>query len=619
MRRLRALVFVLAGCGPDVFLPAPEAPIAEEGFTELSHDVDVRFHRGEAHLVVTRTFRNTGPDVDELSVSLYLPEAGVVNAFRVGDGLTWGEAALSDAEEAFRRYAGLTGHGQKARSLEALLEHAGDAQVDLRAWPVAPGESVSVQYDVRAPAHYAGGQWHLEYPHGDVEPRLVLAPGVVAEPVDGATHLRLDRPLIDELEARWATYDLGDRSAWRLEIAAAGELGSVPTRPHVVFAIDASHSMRPAGVQAQIDVVEGFLAHVPGAEVEVIVFRRSAERLFGRYIAAADAMTRLRSAVIPCGNGSHLDEAVREAATLRPDRLVLFTDEQLRQAFDAVESARLLEVLPRDAIVHVVSRDPTGRVMHEQRLFENPLEPLARNGVVLKVLGTSADPAERAQVALGLVRPIRIDALTVEAIGMEQDRIDAPGELPEGEGIDLTALAERVPPSVTVRGLIWSRPIERVVHADGDLVEQLPALLIGDGDLLAQLSEAEERQAAAKARAVSPSFSYLYAPPGAEPSEMFEIGGTRCLGLRGFGTGSGCRLSGRAVVVDLMPELKRLLLPLADRCLAQGASVRVETTGDEIVDVEATGPNAGCLAESIWATRLPESFRRTSAQYQLRL
>ncbi len=101
-------------------------------------------------------------------------------------------------------------------------------------------------------------------------------------------------------------------------------------------------------------------------------------------------------------------------------------------------------------------------------------------------------------------------------------------------------------------------------------------------------------------RAVSPVTSYLATEPGVRPSTEGlldeEIG--ESLGLAGLGlvgAGAGGDGSGAAP----LPSIESLLAPAVDRCVAAHkpasgwkVELELETTGVEIVDVQATSPAA---------------------------
>jgi len=120
----------------------------------------------------------------------------------------------------------------------------------------------------------------------------------------------------------------------------------------------------------QLAIVEAYLANVPKAEVELVLVGRAAQRLFGRLVPATEVAPALPAGLAqrPLGNGSFLDRGAAVAAELlardgRPGRVVLFTDDQMRAAFDVKDVAATLGRAPRGTIVdaiYPVSRDWVG-------------------------------------------------------------------------------------------------------------------------------------------------------------------------------------------------------------------------------------------------------------------
>ena len=161
-------------------------------------------------------------------------------------------------------------------------------------------------------------------------------------------------------------FNLGhDIWVWRAELVAPASLGTapVPSAPFpLVFVLDASHSQeRNGGLATQLAIVQAYLANVPKAEVELVLAGRDAQRLFGRLVSAPDVGPSLPAGLAqrPLGNGSFLDRGAAVAAELlardgRPGRVVLFTDDELRAAFDVKEVIATLGRAPRGTTVDVI-------------------------------------------------------------------------------------------------------------------------------------------------------------------------------------------------------------------------------------------------------------------------
>lgn len=411
----------------------------------------------------------------------------------------------------------------------------------------------------------------------------------------------------------------------RLEVDAAPRLSAVPKQAQVVFVLDASYSAGAPLVAAQLAILRAYLAHVPDAELEVIAVRRAAKRVFGRFVPARDAGRLLDDAVrggaLALGNGSALDEGARLAASILagrpgPQRVVLATDELLRSSLTDTAALAALAQLAPAAVVHVVIPDASSAVTARASLARDDtaaLAPLAtrHHGILARVAGLPAQPAELAPVVLELVRPTRIDHLAATG------NVTVDATLAEGEGLRIFEggrTADEAPAKVTLTGALWSDPIRLEVAASAPFSTAAAAFVFG-ADLHGGLSEAEQKTVAYAGRAVSPVTSYLAIEPGVRPSKIgLDHGGTGWgligsgrYGTLGHGGGGGSR-----PVADLRSMIE------TGPCLRKhppagpwSVELEVETTKDEIVDVAVrggAGPLAACLAEAAWAVRLDDRF-----------
>jgi hypothetical protein len=650
---------LLAACSNEDFLRRPLTELAaSDGVVELSHAVEVRLDRGEVRLTVTRVYRNDAPSVAELERDFVLPEGAVATSLRVLAEGRWQAAALMGAEAARDRWWQLVRPGDAQPTPMGMLAWSSDQVVTLRYWPLLPGETATIEYEVAAPPHYEAGSWWLDYPR-DEEASLGAVPELAAAPQlkraglsfeerraaaeDGlgqdtqgpieATRVRIPRPAFGELDARWATNSFAPgRTWWRLEVDVAAELLPAPRQPHVVFAVDASFTQEDDGLAAQLALLDGFLAEARDAQVEVIVYRRFAERLFGRFLPADEvkrALAALPASALALGNGSNLDEAAALAARSLagmsgPSRVVLFTDEFVKRALDDAGLRASLAALPAEAVVHVVNdRNRYDYGLDEVRdleaLFAGTAE--AHGGVALAVSGRETEAGQARQVMRGLVRPVRIDDFRVE---VSDFAMEVPGRLDEGSEVRQLAFADSAPPTVTLRGRVWARQFERTLNLDADLAERLPALVLGSPGARPQLTDAEELAAAQAARAVTKVTSYLLTAPEAAPS---RLGADRYGGPHGFGIGSafGCggistHSSCGGTGLDLAALLRPLLEGAVASCGAREVTVALEATADEVVDASVSSADAAadaCVTEALWALRLPDSFRNGACRFRM--
>lgn len=618
-----ALVSLLACSPEDLAGVQPQ----HTDVVELSHVIKVHFVEGSVRLEVTRELRNDTNDVRGFSQFLNVPEGAIATSLQLRRGAEVVPAPLSTQEQVDARWDLLTGPGTSQPVPLGKLAWMYDGELTLELFGLPPHETVTVGYDLLLAPSYAAGVVGFDFPlqGSGLQPRFERADAV--ESVDGFVVRRqhFTEPVAD---LRWATSQLDtDRTLWRLEVDAAPVLEPAPKDPRVVFVVDASHSEGPEGIAAQLALVAPYLANTPDARVEVVITRRFAERLFGRFVPAADVARLLKESAekFAPGNGSNLDEgaalAVRALSEVGgPARVVLFTDERVRGAFSTEATITKLSGAPRDTVVHVVSRNgETAGSLTLVREDGAPLSPLAEatRGIFVKATGDALDD-DAVATMLELVRPVRVDAFKVEAEGMEPIVDDV---LTEGSTLRLHGLDAKPPEFVTVTGKIWAREFRRVVPVDRALSQRLPGLAVGERDLRLHLTDDEVRSAAFLSQAVSPFTSYLAAPANAAPSTAGGLLG----GSGGYGTSShcgGCSLKthcglrvGR-VLSDLTPLLRQLLEPGITACEAKLAEVaqgrvNVEATADEVVDVTVSGASPAmsqCLTEAAWAVRLSPEF-----------
>lgn len=619
-----ALVSLLACSPEDLAGVQPQ----HTGVIELSHVIKVHFIEGSVRLEVTRELRNDTNAVRTFSQLLNVPEGAIATGLRLGRGTEVFPALLSTQEQVAAQWDLLTGPGVAEPVPLGKLEWMYDCELTLELFGLPPHETITVGYDLLLAPTYEAGVLGFDFPLQvkGLQPRFERADAV--ESVDGFVVRRqhFTEPVAD---VRWATSQLDtDRTLWRFEVDAAPVLEPAPIAPRVVFVIDASHSEGPAGIAAQLELVTPYLANTPDARVEVVVTRRFAERLFGRFVPAGDVagLIKANAEKFAPGNGSNLDDgaalAVRALSEVGgPARVVLFTDERLRGAFSTEATIEKLSGAPRDTVVHVVNRTgETSGALTLKRNDEASLSALAAStgGIFVKAAGHEPDD-EAAVTMRELVRPVRVDAFKVEAEGMDPIVDD---ELTEGSTVRLQGLEAKPPEFVTVTGKVWAREFRRVVPVDRSLSQRLPGLAVGERELRAQLTDDEVRSAAFLSQAVSPFTSYLAAPPNAAPSTY----GGFLAGSGGYGTSthctgctfkSSCGLHLGRVMQDLTPLLRQLLQPGVTACeakLAEAAQgrVSVEATGDEVVDVTVTGASPAmseCLTEAAWAVRLSVEFK----------
>lgn len=624
-----AVVLFLSSCSPEA-LEALERH--DEQVNELSHHVQVRFDDGSARLTVTRKFRNDTLQYQELTRQLQLPDDAIATSLRVSTGTAAPlSGTLTTAEDAAARWDLLTSFGDAAPSVVAKLDWGTEGALDLALFGLAPGETATVEYDLELRPHYFAGELSFEYPRDEEGPAPEFL-GADRIDTENGSRLRVSRDFVEPFTARWATYPLEvDRSLWRLELDVKAQLAPTPVRPNVVFVIDGSHSEGPEGIAAQLELIEPYLANVREAQVEVVIYRRFAERLFGRFVTGSD-VARLLATLPPerlaPGNGSNLELGARLGAEALAgaggvtSRMVIFTDQQLPFGFTNARAIEAVSAAPRDTIVHVVERSggESGELA-ERRDDAAQLSPLAAStgGVFFHLDGRALDPVLSADTMLGLVRPIRIDSLDLHVEGVEA--LGDEGSLSEGSSIRRMDVGAAPGEELVITGKLWAQELRQVVRLDRRLADQLPGLSIGDDSIRWALSDDELRTVASVSHAVSPVTSFFSAPPDAAAS---TVGRTIGLGLLGSGGSIGCGGVSNSTRCgfgfarqgpDFDTLLRGLIAPAVNACRQHGepklANLKLEATGDEIVEVDvgAESPElAECLIEGLWLLRLTPEF-----------
>jgi subtilisin-like proprotein convertase family protein len=406
----------------------------------------------------------------------------------------------------------------------------------------------------------------------------------------------------------------------RLELDVAPQLSKLPVRAQVVFVVDASYSAGREVVAAQLATIKAYLSHLPDADVEIIAYRRRAQRVIGGFVPTKDALATL-ARITPdhpaftLGNGSALDEGAKLAASVLanrngPRRVVVLTDELLRSRLTPERALAAFDALSKETIVHVV----VPHADHDDRvtLVRDDAHKLARlatrhHGILAHLHGLPATAdKDLPPLVLELVRPTRIEKLTASGFTLESST------LREGDGLRLWSKGKTVPAHVTLAGYLWSDPIRKQVDAGREFSRATAAFVFG-ADEHTELTPAEMMTVALFGRAVSPVTSYVAFEPGTRPStigleDTATFGGLLGHGMGAGGGGFGFGAHRSKPTIDVDP----------DACVKQHrpasgwrVSLDVETTKDEIVDVElahGSGAFASCLVDATWAVRLDRRF-----------
>jgi hypothetical protein len=644
----------------------------DQPLTETAHTVEVKLDGGVARLTVRRTFHNDGAIPEEANLDVELPSGAVASSLRLRTPSAWENGVLLESQLATDQYEELTGIGDhRVLRDPALLEWVDVGTLSLRVFPVPPGGQATVEYELVMPTEYEGGRVVLHYPQPWREedpaeedgeknlalPEVKVGKGGAVTRDEGSVRISLPPPEIDVMVARYGVFTVSDRGAvWRLELDAAPELAPKPKNARVAFVIDASYSVGVGGIAEQIALARGYMANLPDAKYEVILFRRDVARLMGRFVGAKDldkeleraaAMDRLRP-----GNGSNLEaglasaaDALNEGKHKGASRIVVFTDGAMRDGFSPSLGVTLLRRAPKGTIVHVVrladtgdaifldddEGDDDGESLVEARDDSDPLAPIADSygGVVLAIAG-DGEPADYARVARGLVQPIRIDDFAVVTPGVDLGT-EVPAQVVAGSGFRTMTSVDDSVGVVQLSGKLWAQPWNMAVAIDGAYTQRVGMLLFGD-ELLHSFSDDEEdlSRIAMTVKVVSPYTSFLAVEPGTKPSTQGVNRDPDRYATIGYGSGVGSGYGvgggkGGSRQPDLVAILAEMLEPGARTCGAldprtspnaesgRAATLKIECTEREIVDVRLTGaPSAvigTCVLEQAWGLRLTDDYK----------
>ena len=410
-----------------------------EKLKETAHVVALRVDHGHATMSVRRTVDNGGPRHDQAMFSLDLPEGAAATGLRTlgfsGGKPVWFEAELMEAEAAAARYRELTGIGGYYPKDPALLSWRSQRNLALQVFPVPPGETKTIEYDVIVPTTYSGGRDRLVLTGLGTEALpadIVVSPAQVGDalfsdgvPLASGAHLVMKPERTIEIEvARRAQPRLsgafasvtisGEKALIRPRIEIAPRLSELPAHADVVVVIDASRSRTDAEVAASSRAARAYLSHLKDASVEVLTFDREVRSRTGKLVPAADAIDDLALHPIARRNGSHLDVALIRAASAfdgrpaGPRRVVVFTDLLTRAA---IGPGLVKKTLGKSgALVHVVAMTSGSGDLARDDTSPWATDARSTGGLVWNAFPSGEDARLAAEYE-ELARPVRIDRM----------------------------------------------------------------------------------------------------------------------------------------------------------------------------------------------------------------
>ncbi len=661
-----------------------------EPLVETAHVVDVEVADGIATMVVERTFENKGSSPDQVELEIVLPDGAVATGMRIKGQNEWYGGELMEAQMASVVYESLTGYGPWEMKDPAILFWSDLGTLGLWMFPVNPGTRSTVEYTLVVPVQYRDGKNAFSYPALVEQSELALpglavvgpkkakvwvdgkkigkgqrvslgtrpwgegtadsyedddqcemdeweeewSPGPAFCPGDGMATVEVQAPPIDTVSARYGAFALAG-GAWlvRLEIDAAKVLRLAPVKADVVFVVDGSRSFGESGIAAAVELARAYAALLPDARYEMVIFRHGAARVLGDLVEADafdEAMKGPAGPALEPGNGSHLDEGLRLAASILakrkgPKRIVAITDSIMRSSYSNELSDLALEAAGEGLVVHVLELVPGdgGYDATLERMDDHDLAPVPLGHGGIAALVTDGGRKDGyLEAARELVRPLRIDGFVLGNLEMD---LDAPPALPGGRALRYTFIADTEPQFVKIEGLVWAERFDLIVPVDQDYsYEVVPALLFSS-EIFWEVDEKAQMSAAAAAGAVSPMTSYLCVEPGVRPSiEGIDYGsGEGTLGVGSMGSiGYGYGAAGISMQAGSQPDYAAVLSGQAGAAIAHctgsqpqdaGGSVEIEieTTWREIVDVgvRADDPALGaCVEAALWGIDLDPVF-----------
>jgi hypothetical protein len=622
---------------------------ARENTKQVGHDVVVNVREpGVATFDVTLTFEALGPGPICLVRNLDFP--GVITSFAFRTDARWRKGRLRRRNPASPRGDRGARLPRKGAPWAVLDPHGHGALLATPAF-LATGP-VQVRYTFWAQGQPArnGHRW-VYCPRdddNDVEPFKIVGaasgapievrPDEDNDPACSAIESR--EPPRKTLTARYGVYRPRPGTFyWWLDVGAPATLAPATPSPEpgpVLFVLDASRSQEAnGGLATQLAIAEAYLANAPKAEVELLLVGREVERLFGRFVPAADfGGSRLAGlGRRPLGNGSFVDRGAAQAAELlvadgRPGRIVLFSDGEVRSSFDGKTVTAALRRAPPGTVVQIVRPRSAERddVDHSWGALGGIAEALG--GVSYDVsVGKKPHAGSPPLAALmrRLIAPDRVESIELrDGTGPDaaewpkfaDEGVAAPDrrEIMAGDAISWRGLMGKPPPrSWRITGWVWGKKLEVRPTVDPVLQRRLPRLLATE-DETTRCDEGSLDLGPAGLRGGFLSPDLVFWVPGAGVSELpgrLAMDGGDCVHEKMAPLGGGVRGGSWPAAGPKRDELPRELSSSARRCGSDSMRAKIETQGNEILDVTVEGGSDDqrrCAAEAIWAFQLPAKF-----------
>jgi hypothetical protein len=581
--RILALAVVLAAA------PAAADDAVPVQVTATLHATTARF---SIHLAA-----QTAAAFPAASLSIALPARGLVTAATVTVAGTAHPLALTTADAASDAFYAL-GTGTRDRWAALVAGSAGSVSIDVEA---PERRTLAIDLTVDAPTCFDHDHRYAEVP-STWKARIATVRAPEACELQGPA-VAFASPPPEHLGTIAGRLALSTDHMARVELDLARELTDLPADLHTAIVIDASRSLTPLERDEQRAIVASYLHDVPHTSVQLVGYSRACAPMLADWTpsdsAAATidrALRRLRPA-----NGSNLDAGLAEAGawlarTTGTRRVIVFTDERLSRRLQTIDPGDLVSYVPAGTLVHVIAlTDITGALQRDDTIHFGPLAT-ATGGIGVR--GATAASID----ATLLARPISLDDVAVTGEGWTGLDLGTgcAGSLPAGTSCTWWARGDASSGPVTLTGSLWNQHVTLVVRPDAthalSVARELVAIGVPDAALQAEIERA--------ALAVDDAWSLLaqWGGHGGYPSPD-ELGT-----LSGIGGGhSADTIVDTIGVATVVPQvdLRSQLSGALARCGSVHASIEIELTRDEIVDVHvagATGAERTCVEDAIWNT-----------------
>ena len=343
--------------------------------------------------------------------------------------------------------------------------------------------------------------------------------------------------------------------------------------------------------------------------MDFITFDRDAHRVFDQPASYKLADTVLSTMSLVRRNGSEVDKALTLAKQLvaaapkgTPKRVVLFTDTLTRKSLSATHA------LDTGALLHVVT--PVEEWSSLQRVDHHAWLTAVekRGGTMWRGAASAAAVNRNDEVFEELARPMALHNVHVRILGTTHNKRHE--RLEEGDYRNWIDIMKPSAARVRVTAKLWGKTVSATGKPTAKDNQPWERRVL-HSEVTDRLTPAEIRRLGFRTRSLTEHTSLAVSTKGRRQQ---HLGG---IGLGSVGTSCRCGFHQAAATSGSgpMPNLREAIRAAYTRCggTSEPANAKVETTGEEIVDVMVTSANPAlrqCLETRLWKT--PLTGRSTS-------